>query len=139
MQMKIRVFQLFVIFLFINLDTYAENLRLRIDFTEGWKFYLGDQGSAGDPGFVDSSWRSLNLPHDWSIEGEFNKENPTKINGGHYLQELDGTGKISCWKKPGRKNRFTSILMGCIATAKYGSTVIIWENDHLGIAPSVMI
>ena len=80
--MKIRVFQLFVIFLFLNLDTYAENLRLRIDFTEGWKFYLGDQGSAGDPGFVDSSWRSLNLPHDWSIEGEFNKENPTRINGG---------------------------------------------------------
>lgn len=59
-----------------------ENICSRVDFTEGWKFYLGDKGQASRYDFDDSAWRSLNLPHDWSIEGEFSIDNPTKINGG---------------------------------------------------------
>ncbi|HEY5444215.1 MAG TPA: glycoside hydrolase family 2 TIM barrel-domain containing protein, partial [Pyrinomonadaceae bacterium] len=30
----------------------------------------------------DSSWRKLNLPHDWSIEGEFAEKNPAGTGGG---------------------------------------------------------
>ncbi len=59
-----------------------ENVRSRIDFTEGWKFSLGDHVYASGNDFDDTSWRSLNLPHDWSIEGKFSQDNPTKINGG---------------------------------------------------------
>lgn len=59
-----------------------ENIRSRVDFTEGWKFYLGDKEQASRHDFDDSAWHSLNLPHDWSIEGEFSIDNPTKINGG---------------------------------------------------------
>ena len=40
-------------------------------FTEGWKFHLGDDAKAKDPAYDDSSWRTLDLPHDWSIEGAF--------------------------------------------------------------------
>ncbi len=41
-------------------------------FTEGWRFHLGDdvQGH-GNPAFDDSAWRTLDLPHDWSVEGAF--------------------------------------------------------------------
>jgi beta-galactosidase len=37
-------------------------------FDSGWLFYRGDVPGAEQPGFGDSSWRALDLPHDWSIE-----------------------------------------------------------------------
>ena len=40
-------------------------------FTEGWKFFLGDDAKAKDPDFDDAAWRTLDLPHDWSVEGSF--------------------------------------------------------------------
>jgi len=41
-------------------------------FNKGWRFHLGDETveSASSPSFDDSAWRSLDLPHDWSIEGQ---------------------------------------------------------------------
>lgn len=43
-------------------------------FNQDWRFYKGDQSGAETTDFNDSSWRSLNLPHDWSIEGDFTVE-----------------------------------------------------------------
>lgn len=37
-------------------------------FDEGWRFFRGDVSGADAPSFDDSSWRMLDLPHDWSIE-----------------------------------------------------------------------
>jgi beta-galactosidase len=37
---------------------------------------LGDQTQALLPDFDDSDWITLDLPHDWSIEGEFSSEHP---------------------------------------------------------------
>ena len=37
------------------------------NFNEGWKFYLGTSSTAQNPGFDDSSWKSVTLPHDFSI------------------------------------------------------------------------
>ena len=37
---------------------------------------LDDKSGFESPDFNDSSWRSLDLPHDWSIEGQFNAKNP---------------------------------------------------------------
>ena len=45
------------------------------NFNSGWKFYKGDLPGAQNPGIDESSWRLLDLPHDWSIEGPFSKEN----------------------------------------------------------------
>lgn len=42
-----------------------------ISFNEDWKFYLGTSSSAYQKSYDDSSWRSLTLPHDWSIEQSF--------------------------------------------------------------------
>ncbi|RYY18822.1 MAG: glycoside hydrolase family 2 protein [Cytophagaceae bacterium] len=52
------------------------------DFDHGWKFYLGDDVRASAPAFNDAAWRSLTLPHDWSIEGKFDEKNPAKPEGG---------------------------------------------------------
>ncbi|HEX4702056.1 MAG TPA: beta galactosidase jelly roll domain-containing protein, partial [Pseudonocardiaceae bacterium] len=37
-------------------------------FDDGWRFFRGDVGGAEAPSFDDSTWRMLDLPHDWSIE-----------------------------------------------------------------------
>ncbi|WP_195986268.1 glycoside hydrolase family 2 TIM barrel-domain containing protein, partial [Clostridium sp. D33t1_170424_F3] len=59
---------------FENVDSTEQRLRTNIDFN--WKFYMGDAAGAADPAFDDSAWRLLNLPHDWSIEGEYSESNP---------------------------------------------------------------
>jgi beta-galactosidase len=40
-----------------------------------WRFHLGEAFGAYNPGFDDSEWRLLNVPHDWSIEGKFDSLN----------------------------------------------------------------
>lgn len=55
----------------------------RKSFNEDWKFHLGE--ISGDPSsvtFSDQHWRSLHLPHDWSIELPFDKASPTGTGGG---------------------------------------------------------
>src|SRR5665811_338906 len=37
-------------------------------FDSDWKFHLGDVENAQNPEFADTTWRKLDLPHDWSIE-----------------------------------------------------------------------
>lgn len=46
------------------------------NFDMGWKFSLGDSPKAWQTTFNDASWRSLDVPHDWSIELENNKDVP---------------------------------------------------------------
>lgn len=53
-----------------------------ISFDKGWKFTLGDDTRYSAFDFRDSSWRSLDLPHDWAIEGSFSKDNPSGTGGG---------------------------------------------------------
>ena len=50
----------------------------RSSFDENWKFLKGDAGGAEQPAFDDKGWRTLDLPHDWAIEGPFDvKFGPT--------------------------------------------------------------
>jgi beta-galactosidase len=37
-------------------------------FDADWRFLRADAAGAESPGFDDSAWRGLDLPHDWSIE-----------------------------------------------------------------------
>lgn len=53
-----------------------------IEFNNNWKFLLGDDSSAYKYEYIDKNWRKLNLPHDWSIEGEFSANNPAGPGGG---------------------------------------------------------
>ncbi len=57
-------------------------VRTTESFNSGWKFYLGDAPGAENSEFDDASWRKLDLPHDWSIEGEFSADNPASPGGG---------------------------------------------------------
>lgn len=40
-------------------------------FHKEWLFHLGDVEQGQSPEYDDEMWRTLDLPHDWSIEGPF--------------------------------------------------------------------
>ena len=65
-----------------NCSTQSSKIRSIENFGKEWKFNLGDISNAKDSTFDDSKWRTLNLPHDWSIEGEFSEKNPATPGGG---------------------------------------------------------
>ncbi len=46
----------------------------RVQFNEGWRFALGQNDGAEQPAFADTAWRELTLPHDWAIEGPFDRK-----------------------------------------------------------------
>jgi beta-galactosidase len=50
--------------------------RERFSMDPGWRFALGDQPGAERPGFDDRTWRRLDLPQDWSVEGTPREDAP---------------------------------------------------------------
>lgn len=50
-----------------------------------WLFTRGDPTGAEKSDFPDSTWRKLDLPHDWSIEGPVDSHNSTGPRGGFLL------------------------------------------------------
>jgi beta-galactosidase len=60
----------------------AQELRSIVDFTGEWEFYLDPDDASPETLPGDSAWRMLDLPHDWSIEGDFSKDNPATPGGG---------------------------------------------------------
>ncbi len=53
-----------------------------ISLDPGWRFFQGEAKGAEAAGFDASSWRKLDVPHDWSIEGPFDKNAATGGAGG---------------------------------------------------------
>ena len=67
----------------INAGLQAKNTREVLNFNQNWKFTLADSIlNASTSVFDESKWRTLNLPHDWSIESDFGKEFPASAGGG---------------------------------------------------------
>ena len=51
--------------------------RLTQSFDSAWRFLKSDAPGAEQPDFADATWRPLDVPHDWSIEGPFAQTNPS--------------------------------------------------------------
>jgi beta-galactosidase len=62
----------------------ASGPREIIPFDTDWRFWLGDDPAARQPGFDDTSWRTLDVPHDWSIEAPVNRPPDGERNGGYF-------------------------------------------------------
>jgi beta-galactosidase len=62
-------------------DAVAPRIRESFDF--GWRFRRGDFPGAEMPDFSESDWRTLDLPHDWSIEGPFDEKEPSSFCGAY--------------------------------------------------------
>jgi len=78
--MKRKNFLLLILICLQSIQIFAQSSDQE-NFDSGWKFHLGDLVGAESVIFSDSDWRSLNLPHDWSIEGNFKPDNPATNSG----------------------------------------------------------
>jgi beta-galactosidase len=66
-----------VLFCFLSLTflgLHAQPGRNTLLFNSNWKFHKGDVARGQAMDFNDQEWRTLSLPHDWSIEGKFSRE-----------------------------------------------------------------
>lgn len=60
----------------------AASARTIVSLDPDWRFFQGEAKGAERPEFDTSSWRKLDVPHDWSIEGNFDKNAATTGSGG---------------------------------------------------------
>lgn len=77
----------------------------------GWRFLRADAPGAEAPAFDDSAWRTLDVPHDWSIE-----DLPPREASGPELSVVTGQwrfqkGDDSAWKAPGFDDSQWSLVM----------------------------
>src|ERR1700712_1465756 len=70
------------IMLLFALNSYSQQTRVTADFDKGWHFHLGNVTDGENGSLNDADWRLLDLPHDWSVEGKFSKDNPATPEGG---------------------------------------------------------
>jgi beta-galactosidase len=60
----------------------AASVRVTQSFDADWRFLKSDAPGAEQSAFADDTWRSLSVPHDWSIEGPFDEKAATRGSGG---------------------------------------------------------
>ena len=65
------------------MGTMSGSAREVIEFDGDWRFALGDPAGAVAAAFDDSSWRVLNVPHDWAFEADY-AENAAQADRGGY-------------------------------------------------------
>ena len=72
----------FISLLALLVLTGVAEARERITFDKGWRFVLADSVRMSAPEYNDAKWRTLNVPHDWAIEGDFSASAPSGNSGG---------------------------------------------------------
>ncbi len=104
--------------------------RVVTDFDRGWSFHLGDIPAAESPSFDDSGWRRLDVPHDWSIEGDYDPESPTRRGGGYLPCGVGWYRKSFTVPASQRNGRVFVEFDGVMANSD------VWINGrHLGHRP----
>jgi beta-galactosidase len=99
-------------------------------FDFGWKFHLGDLAGAEKAPFDDSSWRTLDLPHDWSIEGPYDEKAPAGPSGGYLPTGIGWYRKSFELPEDTRGRRVTIQFDGVYEHST------VWINGHeLGTRP----
>lgn len=111
--------------------TQGKQARVVEDFNKNWNFKLGDYPAAIQADFDVKDWRTLQLPHDWSIEGAFNKDNPTK-QAQAFLPAGIGWYRKTFTVPVNWKNKMVSIEFdGVFKNSE------VWINGHsLGMRPN---
>ena len=104
--------------------------RIVTDFNPDWNFKLGDFPTAIQADFNANNWRALNLPHDWSIEGAFSKDHPTKPQGGALPAGLGWYRKSFTLPESAKSKRIAIEFDGVFCNSE------VWINGHyLGKRP----
>ncbi|CAD0001829.1 glycoside hydrolase family 2 TIM barrel-domain containing protein [Flavobacterium chungangense] len=128
---RIKIKQLSFALLFLVLVTSGfSQARKVINFDKDWQFTKGEVANAENPSFDDTKWRTLNVPHDWSIEGPYDKTNPTARGGGYLPAGIGWYRKTFKIDKEDVKKLITIEFDGVMANSD------VWINgQHLGKRP----
>ncbi|MDQ5930102.1 MAG: beta-galactosidase, partial [Bacteroidota bacterium] len=122
-----------ILFIFLFLTTLFNGFsqaRKVMNFDSDWQFIKEDATGAENPTFDDSKWRKLNVPHDWSIEGSYDKTNPSGRGGGYLPSGIGWYRKSFMVDKADAKNNVTIEFDGVMANSD------VWINGkHLGKRP----
>jgi beta-galactosidase len=104
--------------------------RIIMNFDNDWRFLKGDATGAENQTFDDSAWRKLDVPHDWSIEGPYDKDNPTGRGGGYLPAGIGWYRKSFTVSETGSKSKYFIEFDGIMANSD------VWINGfHLGKWP----
>jgi beta-galactosidase len=108
----------------------AESPRQRQLIGFDWKFKQSDADNAQNVGYDDSQWQSVNLPHDWSIFGPFDR-NAASGRGGGFLPTGIGWYRKILNIPDSDKGKQISLEFGGVY--EYSQ---VWINGHLlGLRP----
>src|SRR5574344_1153906 len=56
----------------VAVSAFSQN-RLETYLSDGWRFSHYDKAECAQPSFNDSKWKVVSVPHDWAIDGPFDK------------------------------------------------------------------
>ncbi|HAQ20910.1 MAG TPA: glycoside hydrolase family 2 [Prolixibacteraceae bacterium] len=133
---------LFALVLFVSCSTQKPDFSQREqDFDSGWKFNRGDVSGAESATFDDSQWRTLDLPHDWSIEdlpategkkqiGPFSEDSPGKGSTGNVMGGIGWYRKTFTLDKSSEGKKVQILFDGVYMNSE------VWINGQsLGVHP----
>ena len=105
--------------------------RVTQSFDPGWRFLPDDAPGAEQPDFADAAWRAVDVPHDWSIEGPFNEQAPTRGDGGFLPSGIGWYRQRFTLPADAAARRVFIEFDGVMANSE------VWINGHsLGRRPS---
>ena len=77
-------------------------VRTEQTFEKGWKFTREDNAEFANPGYNDSKWQNVTVPHDWAIYGPFSINNDKQEMvfqfPSPYSDSTYSIGRLCCFK-----------------------------------------
>jgi beta-galactosidase len=108
----------------------ADKGRAILSFNKDWCFSLAADSLAAEADYNDASWRKLNLPHDWSIEGNFDKDHATTPSEGALPAGIGWYRKTFMLSEGLKSKRVSVLFEGVYRNSE------VWINGHyLGKRP----
>jgi len=104
--------------------------RVRESFCADWQFHLGDVAGAEQVQLDDSAWRTLDLPHDWSIEQKYDPKTYGGMSVGYLPGGIGWYRKSFTMPKAAEGKQVFIDFDGVYMNSK------VWINGHLlGLRP----
>jgi beta-galactosidase len=132
--MNTKPFALGLSFLLLSIHPHAQppertsgSPRQAILFDAGWKFHRGGALRAEQPGFDDVAWRTVDLPHDWSIED---------LPGTNSPFDRDATGQVSAGFTTGGTGWYRKAF---VVPDAYRRKRVVLQFDGVYMNPEVWI
>ncbi|MFH7015950.1 glycoside hydrolase family 2 TIM barrel-domain containing protein [Flavobacterium sp. FlaQc-47] len=103
----------------------------KVSFNSDWSFHLNDSITDNDTIGTSTKWRTLNVPHDWSVEGKFDEKSPAGYGGGAL------NGGLGWYKKTFKVAEEDSTKVTSIIFDGVYKDSEVWVNGHyLGKRPN---